>query len=344
MISKIIADHINKYPKIENQDLYKLIFQSVLAGGHLISDLKKHQEYLEKEINDVKNYPYKELEIIGNDLFRIYLDGIKNKINLNTLHKLILLTANQNKRTTKDLEDTLLKVCKYIESDSFNEFINDKRTNNYPLVSHSENYRNMYKPHYRIIHKNYAFYLNLFFKIDQLLQTKKHVVLAIDGMAGSGKSFLANMLEEIYDANLIKLDDFFLQDYQRTKARLNEVGGNIDYERFTLEVLNNLAKENFSYKPYDCQTKTFKESVKLANNKLTIIEGSYSLRPEFIKYYDLKIFIKHDYKIQLKRLEKRNPKLIEKFIKEWLPKEELYHNEMIDKKALDLIFDTSTLY
>lgn len=35
---------------------------------------------------------------------------------------------------------------------------------------------------------------------------------------------------------LSHMDDFYLQGRQRTYERLNEVGGNVDYERFAKEV------------------------------------------------------------------------------------------------------------
>ena len=48
------------------------------------------------------------------------------------------------------------------------------------------------------------------------------------------------------------MDDFFLRPEQRTKMRLAEIGGNVDYERFYREVLIPLKKkEPFAYCTYE---------------------------------------------------------------------------------------------
>lgn len=55
-------------------------------------------------------------------------------------------------------------------------------------------------------------------------------------MDAAGKSTLALLLSEQPDATIFHMDDFYLQGRQRTYERLNEVGGNVDYERFAKEV------------------------------------------------------------------------------------------------------------
>jgi shikimate kinase len=77
----------------------------------------------------------------------------------------------------------------------------------------------------------------LYNTLDHLLESKDRVLIAIDGYSGSGKSSLAEMIQQRTDCNLFHMDDFFLQEYQRTPKRLLEPGGNVDYERFLEEVL-----------------------------------------------------------------------------------------------------------
>ena len=69
---------------------------------------------------------------------------------------------------------------------------------------------------------------------------RKPLLIAIDGKCGSGKTTLGFYLKRQFDANLFHMDDFFLQDSQRTEERLAETGGNVDYERFREEVLKSL--------------------------------------------------------------------------------------------------------
>ena len=73
--------------------------------------------------------------------------------------------------------------------------------------------------------------------IDRLLLEKSHVLVAIDGNCAAGKTTLAKKLAEHYDCNVLQMDDFFLRPEQRTPERFAQAGGNVDYERFALEVL-----------------------------------------------------------------------------------------------------------
>ena len=77
--------------------------------------------------------------------------------------------------------------------------------------------------------------------IEELLEKHKDssepILVAIDGMCGSGKTTLGEYLHQVFDCNLFHVDDFFLRLEQRIPERLQEVGGNVDYERFEETVL-----------------------------------------------------------------------------------------------------------
>jgi uridine kinase len=162
-------------------------------------------------------------------------------------------------------------------------------------------------------------------KINGLLQQKESVIVGIDGNSGAGKSTLAAKLEEIYSASVIHMDDFFLRPEQRTPERLGEPGGNIDYERFCAEVIEPLRRvKAFTYRPYDCRTGGLSAPVTVTPRPLTVIEGVYSLHPRFIEIYDFTVFLSIDQAEQHRRLAARNPRLLDRFINEWLPMEKIY--------------------
>ena len=162
-------------------------------------------------------------------------------------------------------------------------------------------------------------------KIDELLTQKDMVIVAIDGKCASGKTTLAAQLAEIYDCNLFHMDDFFLQPAQRTAERFAEVGGNVDYQRFSEEVLLPLQRRNpFSYRPFDCKTMTFSQPVSVPVKRLNIIEGSYSLHPYFQDPYDLKILLTVSEEMQRQRIANRPAHLQKRFSEEWIPMENRY--------------------
>ena len=174
----------------------------------------------------------------------------------------------------------------------------------------------------------YAKYIPIFADIEQLLTKtdKDQILVAVDGQCASGKSILGQLLAQTYDANLFHMDDFFLRPKQRTKERLKEVGGNVDYERFKEEVLTPLKqKEEFCYRIYDCCRQCFTEEVRVPVKRLNIIEGAYSRHPYFGDCYDLVYCLTIEEEEQKKRIRERNGSdMLKRFLEEWIPKENAY--------------------
>ena len=181
--------------------------------------------------------------------------------------------------------------------------------------------------------------LPLFHKIDDLRQSKKRIIVAIDGNSTAGKSSLAALLKSVYSCNVFSMDDFFLRPIQRTPDRLSEPGGNIDYERFKVEIIDALISgEPFSYRPYNCQTMELSEPVPVNPNSLNIVEGAYSLHPYLIGAYDIKVFMSIGEAEQKRRLSERSADLYDRFIHEWIPMENKYFSYFNVSDTCDIVF------
>lgn len=178
-------------------------------------------------------------------------------------------------------------------------------------------------------------------QIDTLLKTKKSISIAIDGNCGSGKTTLAKIISAIFECNVFHMDDFFLTPDLRTEERLSEVGGNVDYVRFYKEVIMGIdSHETFEFQKFNCQIFELDEIVSIKPHQLNIIEGSYSMHPTLIHHYDLKIFLSIDKDKQIERISERNgPFMLQKFIHEWIPKENLYFEKMAIRNKANLVFD-----
>lgn len=161
---------------------------------------------------------------------------------------------------------------------------------------------------------------------ERLIDEPKPLVIGIDGMCASGKTTLGNYLQQEFGGNLFHMDDFFLQDHQRTKERLIEIGGNVDYERFREEVLDRIiSKSTVFYRPFHCAVRKIQEGREVPYQPLNIIEGSYSLHPYFGESYDLKIFLHRDKEKQIETIRIRNGEaMLQRFVTEWIPKENAY--------------------
>lgn len=176
----------------------------------------------------------------------------------------------------------------------------------------------------------------LFEEIEKRLE-KGPLTLVIDGPSASGKTTLSGMFREKYDCTVFHMDDFFLRPEQRTPERYAEIGGNIDRERFLEDVLIPLKKgETVNYRRFDCSQMKLLEPVEIKPQKLTVIEGVYSMHPAFSGYYDFSVFLDIFPELQKERILKRNtPDMAERFFNEWIPLENKYFSGTDIKSRCD---------
>lgn len=168
------------------------------------------------------------------------------------------------------------------------------------------------------------------------------VFIAVDGRCAAGKSTLAAWLKERFECkvNVIHMDDFFLQSHQRSRQRMEEPGGNVDYERFKKEVMYFLSRfQNFSYQVYDCKIRKLSSRVYVEPAKISIIEGSYSCHPTLWDFYTLRIFLDVEPEEQLRRICSRNgEKAVSVFRDKWIPLEEKYFAAYQIQERSDFVF------
>lgn len=327
---RIVLLHTEKYPLMQTQDFVKLAYQAAFGCGHMVKGMENALLRVQSERNDMDAVF---AEDIGNGYMRLHLSGGEYPMSNETTARMFVLSAetvSENKAVFWEFADILKNLARnktiapseediICALDAFNH-------GNFAPVSHTEAYRAAYKPAYRVIKAEYASHLPLISKLDQLKRAKRGAICAIDGMCASGKTTLSKLLSDILQAPVYHMDDFFLPPVKRTKERLQEAGGNVDYERFRSEVLNPLlSKKPFSFRPFDCSCMDFAEPVSCDTADLAIIEGSYAHHPTLAGDYDFKIFLSVKPEIQLNRIRKRNgDKMLERFKNEWIPMENRY--------------------
>lgn len=173
---------------------------------------------------------------------------------------------------------------------------------------------------------------------------KAPLLVAIDGRCAAGKTTLAAQLQERSGCSLIHMDHFFLRPEQRTAERLSQPGGNVDYERFHEEVMAPLKRgEPFSYRPYDCRTRSLTEEIRVELHPVSVIEGAYSCHPALRGAYDLTIFLTVNGTEQLGRIRRRNgERQAAEFREKWIPLEERYFAALSIERQCDLVFQTDS--
>jgi len=329
----LLRAHAVRYPLMEATDGVKLLYQSVFGPGHMIPDEAACRAYLEMERASVISAEMPP-EDIGGGLVRLHL-STANALGLSS-RDVVGMFARSAERC-KGEKDTFLLALSLLEemtaagempfrAEELETYLSSYRALGYPAVSHSETFRKAYNPHYRVIHKDFLRVLPVFAATDRLLREKKQLTVVIDGRCASGKTTAANLLAGVWNAPVIRMDDFFLPPDLRTAERYLTPGGNVHYERFAEEVLPGLREGSaFAYRKFDCGKMILQETETLIPEApVRIVEGTYSLHPFFGDYADLTVFSDVAPEEQMKRLLRRDGDYAEVFREKWIPMEEAY--------------------
>ena len=158
----ILATHAKRYPLMQPTDAVKLIYQNEFGGGHLIRDEEACLNYLHREYADLEKDPTAPLyENIGNGIVRINLTALKDE-DLEQLGQDFIASAAKHKGTLDSFLNKLevlrtltAKGVFAFDLDALNSYLSEYEAAGYPAVSHSPEYRQAYKPAYRIIRKAY---------------------------------------------------------------------------------------------------------------------------------------------------------------------------------------------
>lgn len=347
-VNEALIAHANTHKSLTPQDIIKFLYQGEFGCGHLIPDLgDAHErfcaEWLEANLCD------EIFEPLGDGFCRINLGGAK-AAGLPMYVVLRMFFASAGVVGSKDgLTEKLQNAVEIAKDGTLPVDYQTLKTEvehyikiGMPMLSHSAAYRNAYSPSYRVVKANYCTFIDAFKKIADTLLENTAPIIAIDGPAASGKTSFATLLSSIFPSNVIHADSFFLPKQLRNQSRLDEIGGNIHYERLQ-ELLNQLpAQEPLEYKIFDCKTMEYsKQSGYIIPNLPVIVEGSYSMHQTLNSVYNLKFFIKTTSDEQKKRILNRNGKtMLKRFTDEWIPMENKYFIYNKTEDQCDLIFET----
>ena len=320
--------HKNKYPKLEKQDIIKLIFQSSLGPSHFISNKDKVKDYLNKELLEEKNNEENLYEYISTNYVRMNIFPYKHYFKeTDTLIDMFIESANNANYNKDILKENLLN---YLTLD-------DLKNYDYQAVSHSKTYKDNYKPHYRLINSRFIDLNMKYIQLDNFLNKQKDKsIIAIEGRCGSGKSTLSELFKDKY--TIIHLDDFFISIKEKSKINIQKYG-NINYKLVyeNLSIIRNALNQNIAkvtIKAFSCEKQEYYEKEIKLKNKI-ILEGTYSSSLYFNEFIDKITFLSVSKETQTERIQKRE--LSNRFFSEWIPLEESYFKENDIISNCDLI-------
>ncbi len=325
-------------------DCVKLLYQSVYGCGHFV-DAGRAENRLKEEYCSVRERGTSLFEHICNGRARLMLGGI-GEDDISLVSRMFAASASEDAELgfgDAQFEEGLEVIISMAKDGKMPFSASEARAyiqaylqTGGGAVSHSEVYKENYDPAYRVMSPTAVRVYSLAKEIEKTLFEKGSCVVAIDGMCASGKSTVASFFANVFDSNIIHVDDFFLPTDKRTAERLAETGGNMDREKLA-EVLENAVKGDFSYRPYQCRLQKEGDALFFERKPLLLVEGSYSLHPELRKFYDIKVFSQIGAEEQLRRIKKRDPELVSRFENEWIPMENRYFEGMKIAECADFI-------
>jgi len=158
----------NRYPLMKTEDFLKLLYQTSFGPKHLHTTLDPNRvrTYLEKELSEVVNASVEDVEIIGPSYSRIYLSSIFNhRYTIEELTNLFLESANEEVDMDSArnyffqgldvLTQLVLEESIFIPKEEFHSTVKKYLERGIQPIHHSNQYREAYHPHYRVISNRY---------------------------------------------------------------------------------------------------------------------------------------------------------------------------------------------
>ena len=167
-IHGFVAKQMQTYPKSRLLDIYKSCFQDYMGAEHLVSDKQRVKAYLDEELqttslDDLMPWYYEPCGVNG-QYVRVSIRTIKeNLITEDVLLDAFIRSANSDMRPTveswRDRWHKIVGTIDQLEIDLPNyqqdrAFIDSILSVGKYAISHSPEYREAYRPHYRIVEKS----------------------------------------------------------------------------------------------------------------------------------------------------------------------------------------------
>jgi len=165
-VSQLLSSHLERYPAMRLDDIYKLLHQAALGPGHAVKDAAAALAWLEREAVELGAGPAEpEKDIISPDgrLARVHLRfWLTAGKSLDDLNRAFVETANNYPPS----REKLAKFCgclgdlaaadgiPFAQQEVLGYFDRIAQAS-YPVVHHSKTYSDAYRPAYRVVAIDY---------------------------------------------------------------------------------------------------------------------------------------------------------------------------------------------
>lgn len=167
-VQSFVSRQLQTYPKSRLLDLYKSCFQDFMGAEHLVVDHQRIKTYLDEELNsvtldDLMPWIYEPCGI-DSSYYRVSIRAVKEGlISEDMLLDAFICSANSSNRPSVDeWNERWHKMIGTIDGMQLNlpqynkdrQFIDSVLSVGKYAISHSPEYREAYRPHYRIVERS----------------------------------------------------------------------------------------------------------------------------------------------------------------------------------------------
>jgi hypothetical protein len=160
-IEAVLHTHFSRYPAMQIQDVYKLLYQAALGSEHAISNAEGARQWLERELAEIGT-GMEEVTIdpisVDGQIVRVHLRPfIAEGGDPENLLNAFVRTANEFHGNRNTLEDFWVSATEmqWFPAADMNTFIESVRAQNHPAMHHSAEYERMYRPAYRVVWRKF---------------------------------------------------------------------------------------------------------------------------------------------------------------------------------------------
>jgi hypothetical protein len=161
--STVLAEHFQRYPHLQLQDVYKLLHQAVLGSGHAIRDAEQARRWLEEEASGppLGGFESPLIEPVSPEgsMLRVHLRPyLACSTDLEPLLSGFIQTAAEMPGSLEGMKEVSLLAGEAAHlaglpflSVEVREYMNGMQAQNFPAVHHSKEYVRHYQPAYRVV-------------------------------------------------------------------------------------------------------------------------------------------------------------------------------------------------
>ena len=161
-VGQLLGHHLKRYPAMQLEDVYKLLHQAALGSGHAVPEEQLARRRLAEEVQALDDGPDEPVaDVISPDgrLARIHLRAYRDAgHDFGALADAFILTAGSYRGAREKLVRFCCCIGELADSgalpfprDKVDAYFESIARAGYPVVRHSQPYRDVYRPAYRVV-------------------------------------------------------------------------------------------------------------------------------------------------------------------------------------------------